>query len=155
PGSAVIMLLSFESTYLAAQLERRNHSQYLVSGAQEAEAELLLVTGSSDIKSSVVNDTIVQKNCRLNVRGHFLRNFTMKPGAKVIIEGSVAGKIINRGGRLVVKHKAACVVTDGPAEAEACGVLIINLTAIASNWSNLAKRTGAECTAVVKGNAYG
>ena len=27
------MLLSFESTYLAAQLERRNHSQYLVSGA--------------------------------------------------------------------------------------------------------------------------
>ena len=46
-------------------------------------------------------------------------------------------------------------MTDGPAEAEACGVLIINLTAIASNWSNLAKRTGAECAAVVKGNAYG
>ena len=44
-------------------------------------------------------------------------------------------------------------MTDGPAEAEACGVLIINLTAIASNWSNLAKRI--ECAAVVKGNAYG
>jgi alanine racemase len=29
------------------------------------------------------------------------------------------------------------------------------LTAIASNWTNLAKRTEAECAAVVKGNAYG
>jgi len=122
---------------------------------QKAEEGLLLVTGSSDIKSSVVNDTIVQKNCLLHVRGNLLGNLTIEPGAKVIVEGSVAGKITNRGGRLVVNHKAACVITDGPAEAEACGVLMINLTAIASNWGNLAKRTEAECAAVVKGNAYG
>ena len=122
---------------------------------QKAEEGLLLVTGSSDINSSVVNDTIVQKNCLLHVRGNLLGNLTIEPGAKVIVEGSVAGKITNRGGRLVVNHKAACVMTDGPAEAEACGVLMINLTAIASNWGNLAKRTEAECAAVVKGNAYG
>jgi alanine racemase len=123
--------------------------------AQKAEEGLLLVTGSSDINSSVVNDTIVQTNCFLHVRGNLLGNLTIEPGAKVIVEGSVAGKIINRGGRLAVKHKAACVMTDGPAEAEACGVLMINLTAIASNWGKLAKRTDAECAAVVKGNAYG
>ncbi|MGA8699197.1 MAG: alanine racemase [Xanthobacteraceae bacterium] len=123
--------------------------------AQKAEAGLLLVTGSSDINSSVVNDTIVQKNCLLHIRGNLLGNLTIEPGAEVIVEGSVAGKIINRGGRLAVNHKAACVITDGPAEAEACGVLMINLTAIASNWGSLAKRTDAACAAVVKGNAYG
>jgi hypothetical protein len=71
----------------------------------------------------------------LHVRGNLLGNLTIEPGAKVIVEGSVAGKIINRGGRLAVKHKAACVMTDGPAEAEACGVLMINLTANAPPWS--------------------
>jgi alanine racemase len=161
------MLLGFHSAYLAARPERRNHSQYFgqwgpsdvsnvaMLSAQKAEEGLLLVTGSSDINSSVVNDTIVQKNCFLHVRGNLLGNLTIEPGAKVIVEGSVAGKIINRGGRLAVNHKAAYVVIDGPAEAEACGVLMINLTAIASNWSNLAKRTNVECAAVVKGNAYG
>jgi alanine racemase len=49
----------------------------------------------------------------------------------------------------------ACVTVDGPAEAEACGVLKINLTAIASNWEWLNKYTEAECASVVKGNAYG
>jgi alanine racemase len=122
---------------------------------QKAGEGPLLVAGSSDIHSSVVNDTIVRENCFLHVRGNLLGNLTIEPGAKVIIEGSVAGKIINGGGRLVVNHKAACVTTDGPAEAEACGVLIVNLTAIGSNWHNLAKRTEAECSAVVKGNAYG
>jgi alanine racemase len=126
----------------------------MLSG-QKAEEGLLLITGSSDINSSVVNDTIVQKNCLLHVRGNLLGNLTIEPGAKVIVDGSVSGKIINRGGRLAVNHKAACVMTDGPAEAEACGVLLINLTAIASNWGNVAKRTEAECAAVVKGNAYG
>jgi len=72
-------------------------SNVAMLSTQEAEAGLLLVTGSSDINSSVVNDTIVQKNCRLHVRGHLLGNLTIEPGAKVIIEGSVAGKIINRG----------------------------------------------------------
>jgi len=123
--------------------------------AEKAEEEPLLVAGSFDIHSSVVNDTIVRENCFLHVRGNLLGNLTIEPGAKVIVEGSVAGKIINGGGRLVVNHKAACVTTDGPAEAEACGVLTINLTAIASNWDNLAKRSQGECAAVVKGNAYG
>src|SRR5215467_6568123 len=123
--------------------------------AQKAGEEPLLVAGSFDIHSSVVNDTIVRENCFLHVRGNLLGNLTIERGAKVIVEGSVAGKIINGGGRLVVNHKPACVTTDGPAEAEACGVLLINLTAIASNWDNLAKRSEAECAAVIKGNAYG
>jgi len=128
----------------------------IVSAQKNEEGKgVLLVTGSSDINSSVVNDTIVQKNCLLRVRGNLLGNLTIEPGAEVIVEGSVAGKIINRGGRLSVNHKAPSVITDGPAEAEACGVLRVNLTAIASNWGNLAKRTDAECAAVVKGNAYG
>jgi len=125
--------------------------------AQRAEGEPLLVTGSSDINSSVVNDTIVQKNCFLHVRGNLLGNLTIEPGAKVIVEGSVDGKINNKGGNLVINHKglAACIMTDGPAEAEACGVLKISLTALASNWDKLAKHTEVECAAVVKGNAYG
>jgi alanine racemase len=130
-------------------------SNVLILSAQKVEEDVLLVTGSSDINSSVVNDTIVQKNCLLRVRGDLLGNLTIEPGAEVIVEGSVAGKIINRGGRLAVNHKAASAITDGPAEAEACGVLMINLTALASNWGKLAKRTDAECAAVVKGNAYG
>jgi len=73
--------------------------------AQKAEAGLLLVTGSSDINSSVVNDTIVQKNCRLHVRGHLLGNSTIEPGAKVIIEGSVTGKIISRGAGSIPEAK--------------------------------------------------
>jgi alanine racemase len=124
---------------------------------QKAVNGILLINGSSDINSSVLNDTIVQKNCSLHVRGNLLGSLTVEPGATVIVEGSVDGKIINKGGRLVVNHKglAACVMTDGPAEAEACGFLKINLTAIASNWDKLAKRVEAECAAVVKGNAYG
>jgi alanine racemase len=123
--------------------------------AQKVEEGLLRITGSSDINSSVVTDTIVQKNCQLRVRGNLLGNLTIEPGAEVFVEGSVAGKIINRGGRLAVNHKAAFVMTDGPAEAEACGVLMINLTAVTSNWATLAKRTDAKCAAVVKANAYG
>ncbi len=124
---------------------------------QKAAEGLLLVSTSSDIHGSVLSDTIVQKNCTLHVRGNLLGSLTIEPGAKVVVEGSVDGKIINRGGRLVVNNKglAACVTLDGPPEAEACGVLKINLTAIASNWDTLTKRTEAECAAVVKGNAYG
>ncbi len=43
----------------------------------------------------------------------------------------------------------------GPPEDAAGGVLKINLTALASNWDTLAKRTEAECAAVVKADAYG
>ena len=119
--------------------------------------EPLLVSGSSEINGSLLNNTIVQQNCSLHVRGNLRGNLTIEPGATVVVEGSVDGKIINRGGRLVVNNKglAACVTLDGPPEAQACGVLKINLTAIASNWEWLSKHTEAQCAGVVKGNAYG
>jgi alanine racemase len=124
---------------------------------QEAGVALPLVASSSDIIGTVLADTVVQKNCSLHIRGNLLANLTIESGAKVVVEGSVDGKIINRGGRLVVNNKphAACVTTDGPAEAEACGVLKIDLTAVVANWEKLAKYGVAECAAVVKGNAYG
>jgi alanine racemase len=119
--------------------------------------EPLLVSSSSDINGSVLSDTIVQANCSLHVRGNVLGNLTIEPGAAVVVEGSVDGRIINRGGQLVVNNKglAGCVTLDGPPEAEASGILKINLTAIASNWDRHRKRTEAECASVVKGNAYG
>jgi alanine racemase len=125
--------------------------------AQKAAEGLLLVSSALDINGSILNDTIVQKNCSLHIRGDLQGSLTIEPGAKVTVEGSVDGKIINKGGRLVVNNRAltACVILDGPPEAEAGGVLKINLTAIASNWDQLAKHTQAECAAVVKGNAYG
>jgi alanine racemase len=124
---------------------------------QEAVEGLLLVSNSSDIPGSVVNDTIVQKNCSLHVRGNLRGNLTIEQGAKVVVEGSVDGKIVNKGGRLVVNNRgiAGCVTVAGPPEAEAGGVLKINLTAIAFNWEALTKRTEAECAAMVKGDAYG
>jgi alanine racemase len=119
--------------------------------------EPLLVSSSLDVSGSVFNDTVVRENCSLHVRGNLLGSLTIEPGATVIVEGSVDGKIIDRGGRLVVNNKGlvACVTFDGPPEAEACGVLKINLTAIASNWERLSKYTEAECASVVKENAYG
>lgn len=122
-----------------------------------AEAGPLLVSGSSDIHGSVVNDTIVQRNCSLHVRGNILGSLTIEPGAQVVIEGSVDGKIVNKGGRLVVNNKglAACVMLEGPPETEACGTLRINLTNIAANFEALTKRTEAEVAGVVKANAYG
>jgi len=123
---------------------------------QFAEHGPLLVSGSSDIHGSVHNDTIVQRNCTLHIRGNLLGSLTIEPGAKVTVEGSVEGKIVNNGGRLLVHNKGlvACVL-DGPPEAEACGVLKINLTNLAANYETLRKRAEAECAAVVKANAYG
>jgi alanine racemase len=120
-------------------------------------AEPLLIGNCSDINGSVLSDAIVQENCSLHVRGNVLGSLTIELGAEVVVEGSVDGRIINRGGRLVVNNKglAACVTLDGPPEAEACGVLKINLTAIASNWDRHRKHTVAECASVLKGNAYG
>jgi alanine racemase len=119
--------------------------------------EPLVVGTSTDINGSVSTDTIVQKNCSLHVRGNLVGSLTIEPGANVVVEGSVEGKIVNRGGRLVVNHKglAACVTLDGPSEGEAGAILKINLTAIVSNWERLARHTDAECAAVVKCNAYG
>jgi alanine racemase len=125
--------------------------------SQEADQGVFLVNSSSDIPGSLVYDTIVKRRCCLHVRGNLRGSLTIEAGAKVVVDGSVEGKIINRGGHLVVHHKglAGCVTVDGPPEAEAGGVLKINLTAIASNWAALTKRTEAECAAVVAGDAYG
>jgi alanine racemase len=128
-------------------------SNVATASAQKVVEGLLLVSGSSDINGSVLNDTVVQSNGSLHVRGNLLGNLTVELGAKVIVEGSVDGRIINRGGRLVVNNKD--VKVDGPPEAEANGILKIDLTAIARNWDALARRTEAECAAVVKGNAFG
>jgi alanine racemase len=44
----------------------------------------------------------------------------------------------------------------GPTEAEAGGILTIDIDAIVANWRELARRAeGAECAAVVKADAYG
>ena len=125
--------------------------------AQQVDDGPLLISSPSDVHGSIVNDTIVQRNCSLHVRGNLLGSLTIEQGANVVVEGSVDGKIVNKGGRLVVNNKglAAYVSRDGPPEAEACGVLKINLTALATNYEMLTKRADAECAAVVKGNAYG
>jgi alanine racemase len=119
--------------------------------------EPLLVTGSVDINSSVQSDAVVQKNGFLHVRGNLLGNLTIEPGARVIIDGSVDGKIVNKGGRLEVHNKglAAYVKLEGPPAAEACGILRVNLAALAANWETASRQTEAECAAVVKANAYG
>jgi alanine racemase len=53
-------------------------------------------------------------------------------------------------------HAPARVLTAGPSEAEAGGILTIDLAAIAANWRLLAQRVSpAECAAVVKADAYG
>jgi alanine racemase len=133
----------------------RTVSNVATLSAQKAVEGLL--ASSSDINGTVLDDTVVQKNCSLHIRGNLLGNLTIESGAKVVVEGSVDGKIVNRGGTLVVNNKAhaSCVTIEGPSEAEACGVVKIDLTAIVSNWEKLAKYAGTECAAVVKGNAYG
>jgi alanine racemase len=117
----------------------------------------LLVVDSSQINGSVFNDVIVKRNCDLRVRGNIKGSLTIEPGASVVVEGSVDGKVVNKGGRLVVNNRGVAEFAriEGPPEAEAGGILKIDLTAIVSNWELLAKRTDAECAAVVKADAYG
>jgi alanine racemase len=117
----------------------------------------LLVRSYLEINESVQDDTIVEKNGILRIRGNIKGSLTIEKGASVIVDGSVDGKVINRGGKLVVNNLALAefVSFDGPPEAEAGGTLSIFLSAIASNWSALARRTEAECAAVVKADAYG
>jgi alanine racemase len=132
-------------------------SSLVARSEQRAEHGPLLVSSSSDIHGSILSDTIVQRNCTLHVRGNLLGSLTIEQGANVVVEGSVDGKIVNKGGRLLVNNKglAACVMLDGPPEAEAGGILKVNLTNVAANFETLSRRTEAECAAVVKANAYG
>lgn len=124
---------------------------------QAVETAPLLIRSSSEIHGSVLSDTIVQRNCTLLVRGNVLGSLTIEPGANVVVDGSVDGRITNKGGRLLVHNKglAACVTVDGPAEAEACGTLKINLTNLVANYEQLATGTEAECAAVLRADAYG
>lgn len=123
----------------------------------EVVADPLLVSGSSDINGSVHNDIIVLRNCFLHVRGNLKGSLTIEEGAKVVVEGSVDGKVINRGGRLIVNNSgiAEFVAADGPAEAEAGGLLKIDLSAIVMNWGAMSRRSSGECAAVVKADAFG
>lgn len=126
-------------------------------GGPVAEAGPLLISSSSEVHGSIASDTIVQRNCTLHVRGNLLGSLTIEPGASVVVDGSVDGRIINKGGRLQVHNKglAACVTVEGPPEAEAGGVVKINLTNLAANYERLAKYTEAECAAGVRADAYG
>ena len=55
-----------------------------------------------------------------------------------------------------IQHPDAPVLSAGPAQAEAGGLLTIDLAAIVANWRLLAQRVApAECAAVVKADAYG
>jgi alanine racemase len=119
--------------------------------------EPLVISSSTETDGSLFTDAIVRKNCSLHVRGSVCGSLTIEPGADVVVDGSVSGKIINRGGRLVVNHKrlTACVAREGPPENEASAVLAINLSAIAFNWQRLSESTDAECAAVLECNAYG
>ena len=124
---------------------------------QKAAGGLSFAARSSEINGTVSDDTVVQKNCSLHIRGNLLANLTIESGAKVVVEGSVQGKIVNKGGRLLVNNKAhaSCITTNGPAGAEARGILKIDLTAIVSNWERLAKFSTVECAAGLEGDAYG
>jgi len=119
--------------------------------------ELRVFASSAEINDSLFADAIVQKDCSVHVRGSVTGSLTIEPGADVLVDGSVYGKIVNRGGRLVVNHKGltACVVREGPSESDAGATLKINLTAIGFNWERLAKSTDSECAAVLECNAYG
>jgi alanine racemase len=130
----------------------------IVGSDNRADVEGALVVNCATVVSgSVPTDTIVQKHCSLHVRGNLIGSLTIEEGANVLVDGSIAGKIVNRGGRLVVHHKGLTegVVMDGPSADEADAVLKINLTAVAFNWATLAKNTDADCAAVLECNAYG
>jgi alanine racemase len=127
------------------------------SDSQRDILEPLVISSSTETDGSLFTDAIVQKNCSLHVRGSVRGSLTIEPGADVVVDGSVSGKIVNRGGRLVVNHKrlTACVAREGPSESEAGATLTINLTAIAFNWEKLAENTDVECAAFLECNAYG
>ena len=161
--SAVVARLAESAERAADRLAERTFVEQVVTPVAEpvagpvVDAGPLLITSSSEVHGSIRSDTIVQKNCTLHVRGNLLGNLTIELGANVIVEGSIDGRIVNKGGRLQVHNKglAACVTLEGPPESEACGVLKINLTNLATNYERFTKQTEAEVAAVVRADAYG
>src|ERR1700727_3245050 len=95
-----------------ATIDAANHGA--VEGA-------LIVNCATVVSGSVPTDTIVQKHCSLHVRGNLIGSLTIEEGANVLVDGSVEGKIVNRGGRLGVRHKGLteCVAMDAPGAGEA------------------------------------
>jgi alanine racemase len=157
--SAVLARLAASTEQAAERLAEHTIVEQVTApvAGPAPDAGPLLITSSSEFHGSVPCDTIVQRNCTLHVRGNLLGSLTIEPGANVVVEGSVDGKITNLGGWLLVHNKglAACVALEGPPEAEAAGILKVNLTNLAANFERLSKRTDAECAAVVKADAYG
>jgi alanine racemase len=125
--------------------------------AQKIVEEPLLVSRPTDINGSLFQDAIVQRNCSLHIRGNLRGSLTIESGASVIVEGSVDGRVVNKGGKLVINNRgiAEYARAEGPAEAEARGILKVNLNVIATNWEMLAKHTEAECAASLPADAYG
>jgi len=142
---------------VSAVLARADESAIAGAAASAMQGAPLLISSSSEVHGSIASDTIVQRNCTLHVRGNLLGSLIIEPGANVVVDGSVDGRITNKGGRLLVHNKglAAFVTVEGPPEAEACGILKINLTNLAANYERLTKQTEAECAAVVRADAYG
>jgi len=142
---------------VSAVLARADESAIASAAASAMPGAPLLISSSSEVHGSIASDTIVQRNCTLHVRGNLLGGLIIEPGANVVVDGSVDGRIVNKGGRLHVHNKglAAFVALAGPPEAEACGVLKINLSNLAANYECLTEQTGAECAAVVRADAYG
>src|ERR1700722_9912000 len=103
----------------------------------------VVVNRATVVSGSIPKDTVVKKNCSLHVRGSLIGSLTIEEGANVLIDGSIEGKIVNRGGRLVVQHKGLTesVVMDGPSADEADAVMKINLSALAFNFATLARNT--------------
>jgi alanine racemase len=157
--SAVVARLAESAERAVERLAERTFVEQVVApvAGPVADAGPLVIGSSFEVHGSIRSDTVVQRNCTLHVRGNLLGSLIIEPGANVIIEGSVDGKITNKGGRLLVHNKglAACVTVAGPPEAEAGGVLKINLTNLAMNYERLSKQTDAECAAVVRADAYG
>jgi alanine racemase len=118
----------------------------------------LIVSDSSVLSGPILNDVIVRTYCSLHICGDLRGSLTIEKGASVVVEGFIDGKVINKGGGLVVHNgegMAEFVKWDGPPKAEAGGVLSVNLAALVFNWGVLAKRTVGECAAVVRANAFG
>ncbi len=118
----------------------------------------LVVANSSVMAASIPNDIVVRKFCDVHICGNVRGSLTVEQGANVVVDGFVDGKILNKGGKLAVNNGEGIgefAALDGPPEAEAGGILRVNLAAIALNWRALAKRTAAECAAVVSANAHG
>src|SRR5215203_3260042 len=84
----------------------------------------LLVNGRLELNESVFEDTTVQRDSFLHVRGNLTGDLTIEPGSHVVIEGWVEGKVINRGGRLVINNSGLVdlIAADGPPLVEASGI---------------------------------